>query len=160
MANVYSIATKAEETFYLDAAELSGIIKRDLKAAFPAVKFSVRCKKYSMGSSVSIHWTDGPLTADVDAVVAPYCAQGFDGMTDSTTNSGPVRLADGRLARIHSWISTSRTISPELHARVAGWFDRHFSGGWDGGNYSKEQEIHRASWRSQVVNGCLVVRRA
>ena len=72
MATIHNIAAHTEETIYLDAAELSSIIKRDLKAAFPLVRFSVRCKKYSMGSNVSIHWTDGPVTDDVDAVVAPY----------------------------------------------------------------------------------------
>lgn len=144
------------QPLYLDAADLARIIRTDLKRAFPGVTFKVHTSKYSMGSSVNVSWTDGPLTDAVDDVIARYKAQGFDGMTDSNTNSGPVRLDDGRLVNIHSFIFAQRRISPDLHARVAAWFDRHFDGGWNG---DKEQEIHRASWRAQVVNGCLMVAR-
>src|ERR1051325_6983825 len=89
-----------EQTEYLDAAELAKILRAELKAAFPGVKFSIVTERYSMGSSVRVHWTDGPITRRVDALLEHYRAEGFDGMTDSRTNSGPVRLKDGRLVRI------------------------------------------------------------
>lgn len=149
-------AVQTEPADYISATEVASLIRRDLKAAYPGVKFSVRSRYFSMGSSVDIGWTDGPVTSDVDATIADYCAQGFDGMTDSTTNSGPVRLADGRLVRISAWISTHRDVSASLRARVATWFHRRFDGGYVG---NVEQEINSAAWRAYVVNDCLIVRK-
>ena len=143
-------------TIYLDAAELAAIVRRDLKAAFPGVTFRVRSSKYSMGSSVNVSWQDGPTAAAVNAVIDRYKAQGFDGMTDSNTNSGPVRLDDGRTVRITSFLFTNRTISPELRARVADWFHRHYDGGYFG---DVEMAIERAAWQSYIVNNCLIVGR-
>jgi hypothetical protein len=37
-----------------------------------------------MGSHVSIHWTDGPATHQVDAAIGHFCGKTFDGMDDST----------------------------------------------------------------------------
>lgn len=156
MANILSIDTKRDAVEYLDAAELARIIRADLKQAFPAVTFSVKTSRYAGGSSVRINWTDGPIDAQVGDVIGRYKAQGFDGMTDSETNRGPVRLWDGRLVSIHSYIFTQRRVSDSLRARVAEWFDRHFDGGFNG---HKEQEINRYSWRAAVVNGCLVIRK-
>jgi hypothetical protein len=141
---------------YLGAADVAKLIRADLKRAFPGVPFRVLSSNYSMGSSVNVSWTDGPIAADVDAIVEPYKAEGFDGSTDSRTNSGPVLLKDGRLVRISSFIFTNRTISDGLRARVSAWFDRHFDGGYSG---DKAQEIDRRAWRAHVLNGCLVVRR-
>jgi hypothetical protein len=156
MASIAAFEQPAKNAGYLDAAELASILRGELKRAFAGVTFRVRTSKYSMGSSVNINWTDGPLTADVDAVIARYKCEGFDGMTDSRTNSGPIRLEDGRLMRVTSFIFTTRTTSPELRARVTAWFDRRFGGGFSG---DREQEIHRYSWRAQIVSGCLVVRK-
>lgn len=144
-------------TTYLDCAELAQIVRADLKTAFPGVAFRVRSSRFSMGSSVDVSWTDGPTDAQVNTVIGRYKAQGFDGMTDSTTNSGPVRLWDGRLVEIHSWLHTQRRVSDALRAKVAAWFDRHYDGGYNG---DKEQEINRYSWRATVVNGALVIRKA
>lgn len=148
--------TTTERAEYLDVAELAAIIRRDLKATFPGVAFKVRSSRFSMGSSVHVSWTDGPLSADVDATIDRYDAQGFDGMTDSQTNSGPVRLDDGRLVHVHSWIHAQRHVSDALRARVAAWFDRHFDGGYNG---NREQEINHRAWFAQIVNGALVIRK-
>lgn len=124
MASNIALA-QPREAQWLDATEVASLIRGDLRRTFPGVKFSVTSQKYAGGSSVRVNWTDGPLTKQVDAVLARYCAQGFDGMTDSTTNSGPVRLDDGRLVRISSYINTSRRYSDALRARVDGWLTRH-----------------------------------
>lgn len=143
-------------TVYLDAAELAKLIRADLKVAYPGVKFSVTLSRYSGGSSVRVRWTDGPIAADVDATIALYKAEGFDGMTDSRTNSGPVELADGRRARIHSFIFTNRDTSPALEARVAAWLDRHPVEG------EPAYVADRRGWRilscAQLVAGNLVIK--
>jgi hypothetical protein len=54
-------------------------LRIELKAAFPGVKFSIR----SDYNSVRIAWTDGPRTAEVEAITSKYSAGSFDGMTDS-----------------------------------------------------------------------------
>lgn len=64
--------------------ETAKIIRAELKKAFPETKFSVRSKSYSMGCHISIHYTDGPPTKAVDAIIAPFHGKTFDGMDDST----------------------------------------------------------------------------
>ena len=144
------MTTTTEQATYLDCTEVAALIRADIKAAFPGVKFSVTTSRYSGGSSVRIGWTDGPLTSAVDAAIARYDCQGFDGMTDSTTNRGPTRLADGRLVRIHSWISTSRKVSDALRARVADYLTRH---PW----LLERDDVHSVSWRACVSGAALIV---
>ena len=53
-----------------------------LKQAFPGVKFSVTCDKYSMGNSLRVSWTDGPDCAAVDAIVDKFSGGSFNSMED------------------------------------------------------------------------------
>jgi hypothetical protein len=53
-------------------------LRKQLKAAFPGVKFSVR----SDHNSVCIGWEDGPTEDDVQQITRPYKAGHFDGMDD------------------------------------------------------------------------------
>lgn len=55
-------------------------IRAELKAAFPGVTFKVTSKSFSMGNDVNIHWTDGPTTKEVDALVSKYEYGHFDGI--------------------------------------------------------------------------------
>ncbi len=64
-------------------------IRQELKRAFPGVKFSVRSSSFSMGNSVDVRWTDGPLTQAVKEITSKYEQGSFDGMDDSYTyNTG------------------------------------------------------------------------
>jgi len=63
-------------------AETAKFVRASLKESFPGIKFSVRSKTYSGGSSISVGWTDGPTTAVVNAVVDSFTGATFDGMTD------------------------------------------------------------------------------
>jgi hypothetical protein len=74
-------ATSKKSDHALAAANL----KRELARMFPGVKFSIRSESYSMGCSVNVDWTDGPLTEKVQAVCNKYRDHDFDGMTDSTS---------------------------------------------------------------------------
>ncbi len=57
-------------------------IRKELKANFPDVKFSVKSKSYSMGSSIDVCWVDGVTTAQVDAIIEKYQYAGVMDMDD------------------------------------------------------------------------------
>ena len=69
---------------HVETKEAAKLIRKVLKRNFAGVKFSVRTNSYSMGSHVSIEWTDGPTESAVDAAVAPFYGVGFNSMDDST----------------------------------------------------------------------------
>lgn len=78
-------ALKAVEKQYFSVTETAAIIRRELKTAFPGVKFSVKSKRYSGGSSIDVAWLLGPFSEDVKAIVGKFQGADFDGMTDCTT---------------------------------------------------------------------------
>ncbi|MCR8641514.1 hypothetical protein NV379_02485 [Paenibacillus sp. N1-5-1-14] len=47
-------------------------IRKELKATFPNVKFSVRSSNYSMGSSINVEWDNLPTQAAVEAITNKY----------------------------------------------------------------------------------------
>lgn len=53
-------------------------VRRDLKQAFPGVKFSVK----SSYTTINVNWQDGPTRSQVEAVIDKYQQGTFDGMTD------------------------------------------------------------------------------
>jgi len=57
----------------------------ELKTAFPGVKFSIKSSRFSGGNSIDVRWVDGPISKQVDAIVAKYEAGKFNGMDDSYT---------------------------------------------------------------------------
>lgn len=86
-------------------------IRKQLKAAFPGVKFSTRNRDHG---SVTIAWTDGPTTAEVEPIVSPYKGGSFDGMDDSysRTKSAWCDTFGGA-----DYISTAREFSDALLTR-------------------------------------------
>lgn len=67
---------------YISVADTAKLVRQALKEAFPGVKFGVRSKSYSGGASINVHWTDGPNTQQVDAIIGPFEGAYFDSMTD------------------------------------------------------------------------------
>ena len=59
-------------------------IKRELARAFPGTTFSVTSESYSGGNHVNVHWTDGPISEEVESIIKKYEDTKFDGMDDST----------------------------------------------------------------------------
>ena len=57
-------------------------IRKELKRAFPGVRFSVRAKSFSGGTSVDIGWGDGPTGAQVKPIISKYEEGNFNGMED------------------------------------------------------------------------------
>lgn len=79
-----------------------------LKQAFPGVKFSVTCEKYSMGNSLRVQWTDGPGTSKVEAITDKFSAGSFNATEDIYEYSSSAfteLFGDARN------ISTSRTMT-------------------------------------------------
>jgi len=106
------------ETTYMSAAEVAKEIRKALKTDFADTRFGVRSKTYSGGASIRVYWTDGPTTAEVDAVVKPFEGSSFDGMIDLKTSNGPLDALDGARS-CADFIFTERTISDELWNEIA-----------------------------------------
>lgn len=80
--------------FWLPAPDVAKLIRSALKAAHPAVKFSVRTSSYNC---VNVGWTDGPSQPAVDSIIEPYSFGGFDGMIDLAYSSQNWLHPDGRI---------------------------------------------------------------
>lgn len=57
-------------------------IRTELKATFSGQKFKVTSEGYCGGSSINIHWTDGPTRDEVEAITDKYQYGHFNGMED------------------------------------------------------------------------------
>jgi len=103
----------------IDAKETAAIVRKLLRKAFPACKFSVVTERGAMVSSIRIGWTDGPSEKAVDAIVQQFKAGDFDGMTDSYTyDRDHFVQVDGVTYRPGcQYIFTNRAISPALAGR-------------------------------------------
>lgn len=63
-------------------AAAAAAIRKELKAFYPAVAFSVRSSSFSGGDAVDLTWTDGPTIAAIEAIVKKYQYGHFDGSID------------------------------------------------------------------------------
>lgn len=82
-------------TEYLSCAETAKLIRVQLKAKFPGVKFSVKSNVYSGGASIDVGWIDGPTGKMVETVTKPFAGGGFDGMIDMAYSVTAFLLPDG-----------------------------------------------------------------
>lgn len=64
------------------AAQCAATIRKELKEFYPKTTFRVRSKTFSMGDSVAVDWTDGPLRDEIQKLLGKYEYGQFDGMTD------------------------------------------------------------------------------
>jgi hypothetical protein len=63
-------------------ARAAANMRSELTREFPGVRFSVRSDSFSGGSSVDVKWTNGPTSAEVNAIISKYQYGHFDGMID------------------------------------------------------------------------------
>lgn len=88
-------------------------LRRQLKARWPGIKFSVRIERFSMGDALRVSWTDGPTTPMVDELASRYKAGNFDGYSDCYEYAcRPWTEAFGDA----KYVTLSRNISPALEA--------------------------------------------
>lgn len=103
----------------IERQDCAKMIRGALKSGFPGTKFSVRGSSYSMGHSIDVSWTDGPTGAQVKPILDRFESKGFDGMTDCSFSCGD-RLLNGVQVFIDGgYVRGSRSVSPQLHAKVA-----------------------------------------
>lgn len=57
-------------------------IRKELKKAFPNIKFSVTSDCFSGGDSIDIRWENGPTLDSVRKITSKYQEGSFDGMRD------------------------------------------------------------------------------
>jgi Large polyvalent protein associated domain 29 len=107
---------------YLTCAETAKLVRSALKTAFPGTKFGVRSKTYSGGASITVSWTDGPTSADVDKVISLYSGASFDGMIDLKSYHDSILVDENGDARVvhfgADYVFTSRKISAEWRKRL------------------------------------------
>lgn len=127
-------------------------VRRQLKAAFPGTKFSVK----STYDSLSVTWTDGPTTAQVKAITMPYKAGYYDGGEDMYQfERSPWSSVFGSV----KYIDNTRKHSVE--AMTAAVQNAHKSGGfplaevkvseWDGHAYVERLE----HWHNKSIDDYL-----
>ena len=76
---------------YIPATEVAKLIRKDLKANFPEIKFSVRSD-----SCIRISYeSDAVAEKQVQAVVDKYAGETFDGMTDMRSSNGAFAIENG-----------------------------------------------------------------
>ncbi len=91
-------------------------IRKELKAAFPNAKFSVRKSNYDC---VNINWTDGPIEDEVKAIINKYKGGFFDGMQDIYESiSTPFNDVYGSV----SYLLTKRAYSDNLTEKAIALF--------------------------------------
>jgi hypothetical protein len=121
---------------YESATETAKKIRKTLKAAFPGVKFSVTSSTYSMGSSVYVSWTDGPMSSQVNAILNRFESGSFDGMQDMYTTSG--YEWEGQIVVGAKYVSGSRQLSEERREQILTKLNELFAPGRYG-DYSPYQ---------------------
>ncbi len=89
---------RPDSPVYLETTQVAGLLRQQLKAAFPAVKFSVRSSGYSGGSSIDVRWTDGPPPAAVEPLAQAFAFGNFDSSIDLKTSCRHWLLPDGSLS--------------------------------------------------------------
>ncbi len=110
----------------MNATETAKLIRKELKAVFPGIKFSVRSKYFSMGSSVNISWTDGATKKEVESVVSKFEKVCVDEYTGEVLSGG------------NMYIGYDRMISPELESWANEFHDALFNTEC---NYNRQRKI-------------------
>ena len=90
----------------MNTVEKAKEIRKELKIKFPGVKFSVRTKKYSGGSSISVSWTDFPTVESVKEITNKYKSISYDEYTGEILSGG------------NTYIHTYNTWSAEMETNI------------------------------------------
>lgn len=106
----------SEQRTYIDIVDVCKLVRDTLKTHFGKFPFSVRAKRYSGGSSITVYWTDGPREKEVEKYIDQFCGADFDGMQGLKTYHDAETLVgkDGTVRHIHygnDYIFTARTIT-------------------------------------------------
>ncbi|MBF4636218.1 hypothetical protein ITJ38_17545 [Agreia pratensis] len=73
--------------------DVAKLIRTQLKAAFPGVKFSVRCAIVTASAWIDVTYDDGPSYDQVATIARAFEGRSFNGMTDTYDSNGPALMA-------------------------------------------------------------------
>lgn len=105
-------------TDYISVTDTAKIVRQELKKHFPGVQFSVRSSSYSMGASIDISWTDGPITKAVEAITGQFEGSSFDSMQDMKISRRSTW--EGREVRWGSdYVTPTRKYSKQFYRQIA-----------------------------------------
>lgn len=126
-----------------EKAQVATLIRKELKTAFPGIKFSVRSASDGYSSKVDIDWIDGPTAEKVNEIVSKYKQGHFDGMTDCYEFSN----SRDDIPQV-SYVFTNRELSDELRAELVLKIEKKF-----GIDFSNSQEVYDTfnMWDNQVI---------
>jgi len=143
-------------------AESAKAIRKELKKAYPTIKFSVTSQSYSGGNSVHVEWVDGPISDEVGKIAYKYQYGHFNGMEDIYENTN-IRCD---LPQV-KYVQIRRTISEDILNQVFeslqqthAYFDRVFSldecnnslnHHWSA--WTAREYIHRVLVKLDLTNG-------
>ena len=128
----------------MNTVERAREIRKELKAKFKGVKFSVRTKKYSGGSSISVSWVDFPTVEAVEEITSKYESVRYDEYTGEILSGG------------NTYIHTYNTWSEEMEASIkenlvkkygAEFYNKYINETYDFYRYAREiyQDMYNKS---------------
>lgn len=108
------------------AMQVTSNIRKELKARFAGVKFSVRKRSYD---SVSVNCMDGPTEEEVKAVTDKYKDSYFDGMQDmSVSCASPFNRIYGGVG----YVFTDRDYSDGMKEKAVNMIAKKYGGSLEG----------------------------
>ncbi|MEN4559686.1 LPD29 domain-containing protein [Pantoea agglomerans] len=137
------------------AVQVTSNIRKELKARFAGVKFSVRKRSYD---SVSVNWMDGPIEEEVKAVTDKYKDSYFDGMQDmSVSCASPFNRIYGGVG----YVFTDRDYSDGMKEKAVNMIAKKYGGSLEGEEITLARfnsgDLYRVGrdyfWHNQGVQG-------
>ncbi|WNK42249.1 LPD29 domain-containing protein [Pantoea agglomerans] len=137
------------------AMQVTSNIRKELKARFAGVKFSVRKRSYD---SVSVNWMDGPTEEEVKAVTDKYKDSYFDGMQDmSVSCASPFNRIYGGVG----YVFTDRDYSDGMKEKAVNMIAKKYGGSLEGEEITLARfnsgDLYRVGrdyfWHNQGVQG-------
>ena len=109
----------------ISLVDTAKLVRATLKRHYPSITFTVRTSRYSMGQSIDVAWTDGPPSAEVNAILKPFCGQRFEGIDDSTHRVDG--MLDGEPVHFEAhYVTGQRTHSAAFLRQVAAKVARQY----------------------------------
>jgi hypothetical protein len=133
----------------LTNAEAARLLKKELRARFPGVAFSVRSDRGSAWGWFSVSWTDGPRWRDVERVTSPCHYASFNGMTDGYDHHkrGAVLLAGEWIEPFSRGINCHRRISEDYARQLVAAYCARYTG-----SIPPTGEFKNGDWFAQAPN--------
>lgn len=119
-------------------AYVAELIRKELKQAYPTVKFKVKSDSFSGGDSVHVTWVNGVTDDQVNAIVRKYSAGHFDGMDDCYYYNDEKLMVtpEGKIEKLPTskYVSAQRTITDDVRLAIAQKICQSFGLEWEGKN--------------------------